>query len=264
MQARLHPHSREKLYNPVYWLLLSCTIPSTPCYSAVPSRLLAVTQLYHPIYSLLLSYTIPSTRCYSAVPPRLLIVTQLYHPIYSLLLSYTTPSTHCYSATPPHLLAVTQLYHPIYSLLLSYTTPSTHCYSAVPSHLLAVTQLYHPVYLLLCSYTTSSAHCYSTIPPLLCLLAELIYYHIHQGTLHLKSLDRNATISTMDGIHKITITVGACSLLTLSALLHRPEQMFRQQVAVPPKKDIQNATVVCYASLPCCSKRCLYYVSVLN
>jgi len=38
-------------------------------------------------------------------------------------------------------------------------------------------------------------------------LTELVTYHIHRGTLHLKSLDRNGTISTLDGRHTISVTV---------------------------------------------------------
>jgi len=38
-------------------------------------------------------------------------------------------------------------------------------------------------------------------------LRELVSYHVHPGTLHLKSLDRNGTLSTLDSYHKITVSV---------------------------------------------------------
>nr|KAG5711654.1 hypothetical protein BaRGS_016836 [Batillaria attramentaria] len=36
---------------------------------------------------------------------------------------------------------------------------------------------------------------------------ELVLYHIHQGTLHLRSLDRNGTVTTLDNRHTISVTV---------------------------------------------------------
>ncbi|XP_076467578.1 protein sll1483-like [Babylonia areolata] len=36
---------------------------------------------------------------------------------------------------------------------------------------------------------------------------KLVSYHVHRGTLHMRSLDRNGTITTMDSNHLITVTV---------------------------------------------------------
>jgi len=50
---------------------------------------------------------------------------------------------------------------------------------------------------------------------------ELLMYHIHPGTLHMRSLDRNGTLSTLDSYHKIKVTVNADIYLNELATLEQ-------------------------------------------
>jgi len=54
-------------------------------------------------------------------------------------------------------------------------------------------------------------------------LRELVTYHIHPGTLHLKSLDRNGSISTLDGRHQISVSVDTDVHLNRVAMLEETD-----------------------------------------